>query len=91
MVHRCPPERYVADAAVAGRRLDGADGEAEAAGTDILDQDVLGALGVYPALVDWHDRKAVVLLPDGRIVDVDVAPRYVEAVRVKRPQVPDAV
>ncbi len=79
--HKHIPKGDVAHVVV----TDGADGETNARGADVLDEHVGSLLAV------GLDRKGIVLVPHVTVMDVDVCPGNVEAVSVECRQIDGSV
>eukprot|EP00966_Prymnesium_polylepis_P179767 4162169-Prymnesium_polylepis.3 len=91
VMHPRAAEGHVPNARVVERRPDRPNRQAQATRIHVLNQNVLRALRVDARAVHRLYGEAVVLVPHGAVVDVDVAPGDVKAIRVERGQVERAV
>ena len=73
VVHSRAAKRDVPDAVVVHVGPDNADGEPQPARVDILHKHVLRAVRVNAAPAAGYDCEAIVLIPHGAVVNVDVA------------------
>ena len=83
MVHSSVTERHIPNAVMPYSRMHCANCQSKARCVHSLDQDIFSALRVIGVGIKRLNSEAIVLIPDRGVVNVDVAPCQVKAVRVR--------
>ena len=75
---------YVPDTVMGLGRMNGPNCQAKPTGINILNQNVLRAVCVVSSFIQWLNSKAVILIPNSAIMDINIFPRNVEPIGIER-------